>query len=81
MHAPIRTAAAAIATLLVSNARFAEPSASLAATPPAMQTIDSTGGGQILAGTLGDGLSLDGATHAMLARIHRAFGTRPTIVQ
>ena len=76
MRFRFRATVAAVA-LLACGASLPAAASSSAGT---FKTFANPGGGQIVAGTLGNA-SLQSATASVLRRIHREFGVRPTIVQ
>ena len=81
MRIHIRPAIAAIAFLSISSAVAAHGSDAYADAGEALATVDHSGGGHILRGSLGKQPSLKAATIALLTRIHSVLGSRPTIVR
>jgi hypothetical protein len=81
MQLHVRAVTAAIALLSITSAGCGNWSPALASASSGLATVDHSGSGHILRGSLGTQSSVKAASIALLTRVHRMLGSRPTIVK
>jgi hypothetical protein len=81
MQFHVRPAVAAIALLSITSTGCGNSNPALASVSSGLATVDHSGSGHILRGSLGTQASLKAASIALLARVHSMLGSRPTVVK
>jgi hypothetical protein len=77
----VRPAIAAIALLSITSTGFGAAGAAFASASGGLASVNHSGSGHILRGSLGTQSSLKSASIALLSRVHSVLGSRPTVVK